>query len=49
MRNNVIENNIWDKGQLGAAKGVLGTSLATCIGYFPTVYGYKEAIVNTKF
>ena len=45
MRNNVIENNIWDKGQLGAAKGVLGTSL----GYSSTVYGYEEAIVNTKF
>ena len=25
MRNNSLENNIWDEGQLGAAEGVLGT------------------------
>ena len=25
MKNHTIENDIWDKGQLGAAEGVLGT------------------------
>ena len=25
IRNNAIENNIWDEGQIGAAEGVLGT------------------------